>query len=312
MQKYRSLKETKNETCVALGFFDGLHRGHMAVISQMLNFANERKMPSIVFTFDAPPKSTLHGANIPYLVLPEEKERLFSKIGIDVLYSVPFSLVMHLEAEDFVKKILVEMLHAKHIFCGFNYHFGRGGNCGVEKLQELCKSYGITVHVALAVVSNGEPVSSTRIREFIKSGNINLANKMLGREFSYNFSVIHGMKFGRKISTPTINQNFPHNFIIPRFGAYASWAIIDGKAFWSVTNIGVGPTVSVNAKPHSETFVPEYFGGELYNKNVEVKLCEFLRDEQKFRTIKELRENITIDSKKAKLILSGCYLCNKK
>lgn len=304
MQKYKSIEKTKHETCAALGFFDGLHLGHMAVISQMIKIANEKNFVPTIFTFNESPKLlTLKEATVQYLIPQEEKEKILFESGIDILYSVSFALVMNLSPEDFIEEVLVKALNAKHIFCGFNYHFGKGGNCDVEKLQKLCKPYGITVHVISPVICDGEPISSTRIKDLIKAGNVNLANKMLGRTFSYKFPVIHGLGFGKKILIPTINQYFPENFVIPRFGAYASFTVIDDKKYWSVTNIGTGPTVCENRKPHSETFILDYFGDDLYNKDVEIKLCEFLRDEQKFSTIEELRRHINLDKKRAKSIL---------
>ena len=304
MKTYKNIEQTKEKTCVALGFFDGLHLGHMKVISEMINFSKSKNLVPTIFTFKESPKVlTLKDAIVEYLISQKEKEMMLCKSGIKLLYSVPFSLVMNFKPEDFVKKILVEKLNAKHVFCGFNYHFGKDGKSDVKKLIELCKLYDVEVHEVPPVVCDGKIISSTLIRSLLKSCDIKLVNKMLGRNYSYKFPVVHGLGLGGKLLMPTINQNFPKKFIIPCFGVYASFAIINNQKYWSVTNIGVNPTVGINIPPHSETFIPDYVGRDLYNEEIEIQLCEFLREEKKFSTIEKLKDQILIDKKRAKSIL---------
>jgi riboflavin kinase/FMN adenylyltransferase len=208
---------------------------------------------------------------------------------------------MSLSYEEFFYKILVEKLGATALSCGFNYRFGANAKGNPENLRELCEKQGIELFVSDAVLFEGEPVSSTRIRSLIKQGDIESANAMLGREFSYDFLVVHGDARGRTIDSPTINQFFTEDFIVPQYGVYASYSIIDGKKYPSVTNVGVRPTIEGTSKERSETNIIG-FEGDLYDKPISVQLLKKIREEMKFSGLDELRAQIARDREVSKKI----------
>lgn len=290
----------KNDTAVALGFFDGLHLGHMAVIQKAV-LCKRNSLTPCVFTFSENPLNVL-GKNAPERIMTNnDKHQFLEKNGVDLLYSIDFNEVMNLSDADFVDRILVKTLRAKKVFCGFNYHFGKGGRSDSKKLASLCKSRGIDVTELPPVMYGGAPISSTRIRQALTEGDVKTAAKMLGREFSYKFTVIKGNQIGRTLSAPTLNQQMPNDFILPKKGVYASFTEIADSLLPSVTNIGFRPTVGSDV-PLSETWIPDYDCGNLYGKKVRVSLLEFLRDEKKFSSLEELQNTIHIDGENAKTI----------
>lgn len=278
-------------TAVALGFFDGLHKGHLEVIRKAVDTKN---VASAVFTFNNSPLLDLKKQAPAKIITNEQKFELLNKFGVEFLLSVDFNNVMNLSAEEFVEKILVNKLNAKYVYCGFNFSFGKNGMANANDLQYICSKYGIQVESISPVLYDGKVISSTAIRALLKSGNIITANKMLGRPFSFNFVVIHGKKLGRILGAPTINQSFPDNFINPKFGVYSSLVKFDDVSTYGVTNIGIKPTVG-SELPLAETFMPEYRGNDIYGKKVEVSLIEFIRPEIKFDSLDCLSKQIKKD-----------------
>lgn len=301
MKIYNDIISPPKPLALALGFFDGLHKGHLSVIKNAAAQKANGLLPA-VFTFKSSPQSALSGKTVPRLITNESRTVLMKESGIELLYEIDFSSVRNLSAEDFVKRLIHENLRAKKVFCGFNYHFGKGGAGNEKTLRSLCAAFGIEAFTAPPVIFGGTPISSTRIRSAIESGSIKSANAMLGRRFSFDFTVSHGNELGRKMETPTINQPFPSGFILPRFGVYASYAVIDGKAMKAVTNIGVKPTVGSDC-PLAETWILDGGIGSLYGKSPKIELVEFIRPEKKFGSISELQSAIIHDGETAKNIL---------
>ena len=197
--------------------------------------------------------------------------------------------------DEFFKKYLIEKYNAKALSCGENYTFGARGEGNVEKLRKLCEEYSVELHIAPTQTYNGETVSSTKIRNLLSDGDIRAANAMLGREFSYRSIVVDGDKRGRTLGFPTANQFFPDNFVKLKFGVYASKTVIDGEVYPSVTNIGIRPTVHTE-RYRSETYIIN-FQGDIYGKEIEIRLTDFLRPEEKFGSLSELSKAIEHDSK---------------
>lgn len=280
------------KTAVALGYFDGLHSGHVFVISCALN---ERFAPA-VFTFNC--DTTLPKFQSPEDIISfENKCELLDKMGVKYLYAPDFAEVCGLSDEDFVKEILVKRLNAAFACCGRNFRFGKNA-CGTpERLVEIGKKYGITVKIADDVCLDGEIISSTHIRELIRKGEIEAANRLLGYELMFNLPVVHGNELGRTIDFPTINQVIPETNIIPRFGAYKSYVQVHGKHYRGITNIGVRPTVGDNTKVVMETHIVG-FNGSLYGEKIAVSLVKFLREERKFADLNELKKQLKEDLKK--------------
>lgn len=280
------------KTAVALGYFDGLHSGHVFVISCALN---ERFAPA-VFTFNC--DTTLPKFQSPEDIISfENKCELLDKMGVKYLYAPDFAEVCGLSDEDFVKEVLVKRLNAAFACCGRNFRFGKNA-CGTpERLAEIGEKYGITVKIAEDVCLDGELISSTHIRELIRKGEIESANRLLGYELMFNLPVVHGNELGRTIDFPTINQVIPETNIIPRFGAYKSYVQVHGKNYRGITNIGVRPTVADNKKVVMETHIVG-FSGNLYGEKIAVSLVKFLREERKFADLNELKKQLKEDLKK--------------
>lgn len=282
----------KKPSAVALGFFDGLHLGHIEVIKHTL--LRDGLCP-VVFTFNGKtllPKFKEHSGH--YIITHEQKIAIFEKIGVEYIFAPDFNDVKNYTAEEFVRKILKELLSASLVVCGYDFRFGKGGEGDPEMLKKLCASYGIDCEVIPAVSVDGENVSSTVIREKIKRGDISEANKCLGYEFSYYLPVIEGKQLGRTMGFPTINQHIPDYMVKPKNGVYKSWTVAEGKTYRSITNIGVKPTVSDNGETVMETHIIGY-SGNLYGKNIQVALREYLRPEKKFGNLDELKIQLESD-----------------
>lgn len=305
MEFLTELTPSNTRTAVALGFFDGMHRGHQAVIKAAIDCKEQNMVPTVL-TFSEQPRAVLSGTPHVMLVNKEKRIKLFENTGIEKLYYLNFPDIQRLTAEEFVNLVLLRTLKAKRVFCGFNYHFGCGGTADCEELKRLCRLNGIIVTVNNPVIYQGNAISSSRIRECIKSGDMISACTMLGRCFSLELPVIKGRQLGRTLGTPTINQDIPENCILPRFGVYASFVTVDGERVPAVTNIGVKPTVGTD-RPLAETWILSDKIHDLYGKTVEVSFIKFLRSEKKFNSIDELKAEIKSDGERAEKIFKAFH-----
>lgn len=297
MKLFEELTPSGEPTAVALGVFDGLHLGHRRVIGAALHAP---ETPA-VFTFETDVLGKA-GKGAPVLLPREKKLALLGELGVRLCWSIPFSAIRDMEAEAFARDVLAGVCRAKRVCCGFNFHFGKNGAGTVQTLAQLGERYGFTVSVTEPVTLAGGTVSSTRIRSLIADGEIEEANRLLGRPFSYDFPVVHGRQLGRTLGFPTVNQRIPENFILPRFGVYASLVDVGGEKYYGVTNVGVKPTVGSEG-PVCETWMPDYRGRELYGETVSCELHGFVRDERRFPGLRELQEQIFRDRETAKKII---------
>lgn len=289
MNIYSQIPELKS-TAVALGCFDGIHLGHKAVI-EMLNLPGFKNLNKAVFSFSDAPAFKKGAESIASF---DDKCEILSEMGVRELILPSFDSVRDYSPEVFFSEILINRLDARLLVCGENYRFGRRatGDCGL--LRKLCAEQGIDCIVVPSVMYGGKMISSSRIRAALTCGDIKSATDMLGRQFSYCFEVVHGRKLGRLLGTPTINQFFPKNYLIPAYGVYASITDIDGRKYPSVTNIGIKPTVGSD-EPLSETWIIGYDGGDLYGKFIRVSLVGYMRKECKFSSIDALKLAIHSD-----------------
>jgi riboflavin kinase/FMN adenylyltransferase len=277
---------------VALGLFDGLHPGHEAVILSAVGEARRRGLLPCVFTFTvggAGPLGKSRGELISQSLFLERLEIL----GAACVIRPAFEAFRDLSPEDFVREILRNRLGAAMVSCGENFRFGKGAAGDTAALRRLCGD-SPAVEVLPLVSLDGVPVSSSQIRAAIRAGEMERAQRLLGRRFAIDFAVVHGRQLGRTLGAPTINQPFPEGFVEPKFGVYASLATIQGREHVAVTNVGIKPTVGSD-RVLAETYI-HGFSGDLYGKSVRVTFLRFLRPERKFDGIEALREQILRDS----------------
>ncbi len=285
-----------NKLALALGTFDGLHRGHLNVLNEAKAFAFEGFVPAMLM-FDTHPQSILKGISPPLLITKEDKEDFAKQNGVLPVH-ISFEDIRNLSPEEFLRDILIKKYNVGAVVCGENFLFGKDGGGNSKILCELCEKYGVIYKMAQSIEYKGEMISATRIREALSMGDIKTANEMLGRKFSYDFLVVEGNKIGKKIlGFPTINQHFPTGFINLKHGVYASQSTVDGKIYPSVTNFGCHPTIGGD-KVLSETCILG-FEGDLYYQKIRVELLDFIREEKKFNSKDELKAQIDADSKSA-------------
>lgn len=284
-------EKLNNGSAVALGNFDGMHIGHQAVIEKTVLLGKKGLAPTVML-FDEHSLKTVTGEAPPGLMTDSERLDYIKEKGIEVK-TVSFTDIKNLTPEEFVDAVLIKRFKAKAVVCGFNYRFGRGATGDATLLHSLCDERGVDCVIADEILSDSLPVSSTAIRKAVENGDITLANRMLGRCFGFTATVIDGDKRGRSWGFPTINQRLPDGLVIPLFGVYQSVVSFDGQEYKGVTNIGSRPTVGTRIVL-SETHILD-FDGDLYGKDVEIRLVRFIRPEQKFGSFDELVRQIKND-----------------
>lgn len=292
---------TEIKTAVTLGSFDGLHKGHIAVIACAFEMQKKHGLLPLVLLFDKHPMLTVSGKAPDMILQPSLRDELIAQTGAGRRI-VSFREVRDMSCREFFEKILIEKLNAGGVCCGWNYRFGKNNEGGIDELRALCTEYGVELMITPPVDLDGKPVSSTRIRQAVENGDIPLANAMLGREFRYKLTVVDGQHRGRLIGAPTINQRFDQGFVKPKKGVYASVTVVDGKEYPSVTNIGLRPSFE-NEDFRSETCILG-FSGNLYGQDIEVRLLRYLRDEIKFDSIEALGVQISKDAEESMKIFS--------
>ena len=285
--------KTESSNAIAIGTFDGVHLGHRTVIEKAVGGSFE---PSVM-TFQRPPANILRGGS-PLITSESIKREIIKSLGIKNYFLPNFSDVRNLSPEEFADLLIVK-LGAKKIICGFNFRFGKGASGNAEDLTRLANERGAKTIIVPPVSIDDVAISSTDIRKMIEQGEIDRANKCLGRPFSFDFEVSHGAHLGTDfMQVPTINQQWCDGFVVPKFGVYASKVNIGGDIYKSITNIGTTPSVQNNSL-RAETHIFG-FNGTLYGENPTVQLYSFLREEKKFANIDELKSQILSDSEKVK------------
>ena len=285
-------------TAVALGNFDGVHLGHMALFDTVKLRARDKECRSVVWTFSSHTMNLLSGGMLPQICTLEQKSRLFETLGLDCAVYDDFARVQSMTPEEFICDVLIRQLRCCEVTVGFDFRFGIGGSGNAAFLRDYLAGKSIGVSVIDPVVYEGEVVSSTLIRTCILFGEIERANALLGRPFSIRLPVVQGRKLGRTIGVPTINQIFAKGLIIPARGVYVSYCEIDGRRYKGVSNVGVKPTVDGH-ELNCETHILD-FGGDLYDRVVEVYFVKKLRDERKFDGVDQLKEQIKRDIETAR------------
>ena len=281
---------------MALGFFDGIHVGHAALINKIKQRAEETGAEPAVLTFDVHPDNLVFKKTVPLINSAEDRENILSRcFGIDDVVVIHFNQrVMHMDWQDFIDELIDEM-NLRWIVVGHDFCFGYKGLGTAEKLRAYCAERGVGCDIIPAVCRDGVVVSSTLIRQLIETGEMEKANEYLGHPHTLTDVIRTGYHLGTKMGTPTINMSFPQGVIIPRHGVYAAMAYIDGQEYMSVTNVGIRPTVSDSGNVNVESFLLD-FCGNLYGHRARIDFYKFLRPERKFDDVNELAAQIKSDA----------------
>lgn len=281
------------KTALALGTFDGVHSGHISVI----NAAVSSGYRAVAVAFPEPPRAFFE-CKTELLTSPHEKQQLLRELGIDSVHFLDFGKIKDMPPEEFLL-YLKNTFNPALISCGFNHRFGKDGKGDIPLLINFCRANNIKLMVADAVTVGDNVLSSTYIRSLIKNGEVSTANRYLARPFGFSGEVIHGDKRGRTIGFPTINQLYPAIKVPVRFGVYKSSVTVDGTTYSGITNVGIRPSFRTDAVM-AETYILD-FDGEIYGKIADVRLVDFIRDEQKFSGISELKRAIDKDIERLKI-----------
>lgn len=289
---------------IALGHFDGVHRGHQQVINKAIKTAKERGIASAVMTFDPHPKAILgQGEQYSQILTPlAAKMKLFQELGVDYAFVVTFDMQFsQITPEDFVEHVL-QRLNVVNVVAGFDFRFGAKGAGTTDVLRQICAP-SISVEIVSAFVIDNMKVSSTLIREYLEQGEIEQANHLLGRKFAVEGTVVQGDQRGRTIGFPTANLRLSAPYLTIRLGVYAVIAYLGNRMFYGVLNHGMKPTF------YAEDIVPVMeahlfdFSEDIYGEHIEIEFVKFIRSEQRFAGIQQLIEQISQDAAQAKALL---------
>lgn len=280
------------ETVVAFGMFDGVHEGHARLMLTANELAALHDLTSVVYTFSSHPMATFAPDRVPpQLETRSEKVRTIAQLGVDVAVLRPFDRAYAaLSPEEFVRSF-AEALHPRHVVIGFNYSFGCKGAGKAEDMIRLGKAFGFETHVVPEVQIGGLPVSSTRIRAAVGEGDMEEAERLLGRPYALCGVVEHGKQLGRRLDFPTANLRWDRSKALPPKGVYAALAFVRGAWYMAAVNIGEHPTAP-GGRMTVEANLIGYEGGEFYGCHMRLLLCRRLRAEKKFDSLEALREEV--------------------
>lgn len=298
MKIWNNIKEFEgNNTAITVGSFDGVHLGHMEMLKQLMELANEINGESLVFTFSPHPIRVLNpDKNFVLLTTIEEKTELFQKAGIDHLVIFPFSKEFaKLSYTEFVSSILIDKLKMKSFLVGYDNKIGRNREGNYLELVKLSEEYGFEIQQQKQLSINEDDLSSTNIRQLLNNGKLLEASKLLGYAYMISGKVVHGQHLGNKLGFPTANISPPENKFVPANGVYAITVIYKNNNYLGMMNIGTRPTIEDYApKPTIEAHLFD-FKGSLYDEWIQISIVRKLRNEHKFESVDALRAQLKKD-----------------
>ena len=290
----------KEKKIYALGFFDGVHKGHQALLAACVSMAAQLDAIPAAITFDRHPQALFTPNTPPLINTNTDRDRLLARFGIRHIHRLPVTHeVMSTPWEDFVGMLLRDGLVG--IVCGDDFRFGHKGEGNARKLAEFCAARDIPCVIVPEQSMDGVRISSTHIRNLLESGDVNTAARFLGHPHILSGQVVSGRQLGRTIGIPTANLHLPEGLVCPKFGVYACRAYADGKDLLAVTNIGVRPTVSGEGVT-VEPWILD-FDGDLYGKEITLEFFHFLRPERKFSSLDELKAEIQKNAEQTRDLL---------
>lgn len=282
------------ETAVAIGKFDGVHQGHRRLLDEIIEL-KKRGLCACVFTFDPAP-SVFFGGDPHVLNTNEEKHVIFERMGVDILVEFPMNSETAATPPDkFITEYLVNQMNMKFIAAGTDISFGDKGLGNAELLKQMSAEYGYEVKLIDKVhASDGEEISSSLVRRYVEKGDMERVEELLGAAYSVSGKIVHGNQIGRTIGFPTINIYPDENKLLPPYGVYTSRTVINGKDYFSVSNVGCKPTIGGETRPSVETYIYD-FDNDVYDKDAVVYLEKFKRPERRFNGLDELTVQLQKD-----------------
>ncbi|MCW2961883.1 MAG: riboflavin biosynthesis protein RibF [Thermoleophilia bacterium] len=283
---------TDTSPVVAVGTFDGVHRGHRSMLDLARGAAAPTGRPVVAATFDPHPRAVVAGGAPPLLCSIDERVEMLAAAGADRVEVIPFTdALARLTPEEFVDRWLVEELGAAAIVVGHNFRFGRRAAGNVEILRELCAAHGIGVEVCDLLVDGNQPVSSSRIRRLLVGGEVRLASQLLGRDYDVAAAVEHGARRGRELGMPTANLAIQPTRLVPADGVYGGIATLQGESWPAATSVGTNPQFTSD-QPHPprtvEVHLIGYEGPDFYGEQLHVTFAEHIRGQRTFDTLEDL------------------------
>jgi len=294
--KLENLDISKDGMAMALGTFDGVHKGHAALLNKLIDISGSKKLNTLVYTFDNQPLNVLfEDVKTKFIMTLKEREEAISKFPIDYLFIKHFDKqYAAMPRERFVEHLMT-FPNLKHVVVGFNFTFGKNAKGNSSILKKALEEAGIEVTILSPVLANDTPISSTNIRKYIAKGDLEKASALLGRYYSIENIVVPGMQIGNTLGFPTANINYDRHKILPKTGVYVTKTTVNGTDFPSITNVGYNPTVTTNNKDIKiETYLLDY-NESLYGEEIKVSFIKRIRDEKTFDSVTQLKEQIAKD-----------------
>lgn len=289
--KLGEIRKQKNPVVACIGYFDGMHKGHQALVNATLEKAKELGVESGLITFDPDPWVTLRDAkDVKHITPLQQRINIAVELGIKNIFILNFTKEMAaLSPLDFIK--VLDSCNIKALICGFDYHYGQFGKGDIESLK---RDADFEVIVIDAVSDSEGKISSTRITNLIEEGEVHKAEELLGYAYRVEGYVVHGNAKGRTIGYPTANVSVPGEYLEPKSGVYACFALVDGKKYKAMVNIGHNPTFNYTETMSLEAYILD-FSGDLYDKRLKISFKYYLRPEKKFKYIGNLKMQLEQD-----------------
>ena len=283
----------KERKIYALGFFDGVHLGHQALLQECSRLATDRGCLAAAVTFDLPPSAVLRGQKPNMINTPRDREALLRQFGMESVLICPATTeLLTMSWRDFLSSLLAG--GAEGFVCGADFRFGHNGEGTAENLTAFCDARGLACVIVPEQTMDGEKISSTRIRALLEKGDVENANRLMGHPHTLTGTVVAGQQLGRTIGVPTANLRLENSLLTPAFGVYACIAQVEGHSYVAVTNIGTRPTVD-GQDVTVEPWILD-FDGDLYGKEITLQFHKFLRPEEKFPDLASLKVQIQKDA----------------
>ena len=295
MEIYLKLTDKNKLLSLALGVFDGVHRGHVEVIKSAVDFAHKNSSKSAIITFKTHPQSFFNPNFTGCITTLEQRLKIFENLGVDYCYLLDFNEIKNISGEDYLKEILIKNFSPISISTGFNHHFGANKSGTTELLSNYASKYGYKYDKIQPVIMDNEIISSSIIRKLLLNGDIEKANYFMGRKFSVIGEVQKGAKQGREIGFKTANLEYPEEFLKIPLGVYSVNALINNNTYNAIANFGIKPTLEgLTEKPILEVHLLD-FDNDIYGQVLNVEFLKFIRPEKKFQNIDELKQQIQTD-----------------